>query len=226
MVKRLSDAAPSRSARIIATAYLVFTLPHIFTPHSCIHTPAAQTAQISKRLPPPAGGRRGRRPIRAPAPKTNNAAAPCTCVRTSIRVAWPRPRIAGRVTAAQCGSGPFGTGAAGGEPLHRQASSYGLLRKPQDTQESRAAELGRAADQRVPRGENGRGSMYSQQDHKTPAPGSTRGCGSHERYGRFTRKGHPSRGGIHSSGAALSGTLLSDCPRVGAASTQPHHFFF
>ena len=82
------------------------------------------------------------------------------------------PPLAGRVTAAQCGSGPFGTGAAGGEPLHRQASSYGLLRKPQAFPRRRAAELGRAADQRVPRGENGRGSMYSQQDHKTPAPGS------------------------------------------------------
>mgnify|MGYP001370752545 CR=1 FL=1 len=87
---------------------------HIHT--SQLHSHPRITAQISKRLPPPAGGRRGRRPIRAPAPKTNNAAAPCTCVRTSIRVAWPRPRIAGRVTAAQCGSGPFGTGAAGGEP--------------------------------------------------------------------------------------------------------------
>ena len=157
--------------------------------YSQLHSHPCITAQMSKRLPPPAGGRRGRRQIRAPAPKTNNTAAPCTCVQTSIRVAWPRPRIAGRVTAAQCGSGPFGTGAAGGEPLHRQASSYGLLRKPQDTQESRAAELGRAADPpRVPRGENGRGSMYSHQDRKTPAPGSTRRCGSQERYGRFTRQ--------------------------------------
>ena len=88
---------------------------------ACIHTSYVYshprtTAQMTKRLPPPAGGRRGRRQIRAPAPKTNNTAAPCTCVQTSIRVAWPRPRIAGRVTAAQCGSGPFGTGAAGGEP--------------------------------------------------------------------------------------------------------------
>ena len=137
-------------------------------------------------------------------------------------VAAPPQLVCGRVTAAQCGSGPFGTGAAGGEPLHRQASSYGLLRKPQDTQESRAAELGRAADQRVPRGENGRGSMNSQQDHKTPAPGSTRGCGSHERYGRFTRKGHPSCGGTHSPGVGLSGTLLSTYSRVGHSS-QPHH---
>ena len=84
--------------------------------YSQLHSHPCITAQMSKRLPPPAGGRRGRRQIRAPAPKTNNTAAPCTCVQTSIRVAWPRPRIAGRVTAAQCGSGPFGTGAAGGEP--------------------------------------------------------------------------------------------------------------
>ena len=89
---------------------------HIHT--SKLHSHPCITAQMSKRLPPPAGGRRGRRQIRAPAPKTNNTAAPCTCVQTSIRVAWPRPRIAGRVTAAQCGSGPFGTGAAGGEPLY------------------------------------------------------------------------------------------------------------
>ena len=43
--------------------------------------------------------------------------------------------------------------------------------------QSRAAELGRAADPpRVPRDQNGRGSMYSHQDHKTPAlarPGDT-----------------------------------------------------
>ena len=122
-------------------------------------------------------------------------------------VAAPPQLVCGRVTAAQCGSGPFGTGAAGGEPP--PPPSLRLPRKPQDTQESRAAELGRAADQRVPRGENGRGSMYSQQDHKTPAPGSTRGCGSHERYGRFTRKGNPSCGGIRSPGVALRAVRCS-----------------
>ena len=90
-------SAPRAQSRThaLTTVHHVLTPPgatHVFTPH-CSRRPAHfHGAQMTKRLPPPAGRRRGRRPIKAPAPKTNDAAAPCTCARTSIRVAWPRPR--------------------------------------------------------------------------------------------------------------------------------------
>ena len=61
IVKRVSDAAPSRFARIIATAYRVFTPPHIFTPQSCIHTPASRRKCPSGCRPLRGGGAAGAR---------------------------------------------------------------------------------------------------------------------------------------------------------------------
>jgi len=67
-------SAPRAQSRThaLTTVHHVLTPPgatHVFTPH-CSRRPAHfHGAQMTKRLPPPAGGRRGRRPIRAPAPR-------------------------------------------------------------------------------------------------------------------------------------------------------------
>ena len=55
IVKRLSDAAPSRSARIIATAYRVFTPPHIFT---AAFTPLHHGANVQAAAAPCGGAAR------------------------------------------------------------------------------------------------------------------------------------------------------------------------
>ena len=127
-------------------------------------------------LPPPAGGWCGRRPIRAPAPKTDD-------VSTSAR--GPPSALRGRAPAASLREGDRRS--VRFWPLWHRGSRRraSAATKLQDNgffgslKQSRAAELGRAADPpRVPRDQNGRGSMYSHQDHKTPASGSTRGYGS------------------------------------------------
>ena len=115
---------------------------------------------------------------------------------------------------------------APGQPeasLHsRQASSSRLPRKPQTTQTSRAAELGRAADQRVPRDQNGRGSMHSRHDPQNPGSWLDQGTrvtralrSLHTQRSSFLR-GYPLPRGSLEPYAAHGGS------RVGAASTQPH----
>ena len=114
----------------------------------------------------------------------------------------------------------------------RRASTLAKLqrlpRKPQTTQTSRAAELGRAADQRVPRDQNGRGSMHSRHDPQNPGSWLDQGTrvtralrSLHTQRSSFLR-GYPlPRGRLE---PRLSALLLA-YSRVGAASTQPPPFF-
>ena len=185
---------------------------------------------MTTRLPPPAGGRRGRRPMRAPAPKTDDVAA-------SAR--GPPSALRGRAPAASLREGDRRS--VRFRPLwhrgsRRRASTATalqakrLLRKPQATspKRSRAAELGRAADQRVPRDQNGRGSMHSRHDPQNPGSWLDQGTrvtralrSLHTQRSSFLR-GYPlPRGRLE---PRLSALLLA-YSRVGAASTQPPPFF-
>ena len=127
------------------------------------------------------------------------------------------PALAGRVTATQCGSGPLGTGAAGGVPPPPPSTKP----KPPAHAGSRpsAAESGRAADREL-------SGVWTEFEalatrHSRPRP-SGESVHSERLRGRFTNRECPSCGGTHSPGVGLSGTLLSTYSRVGHSS-QPHH---
>ena len=127
------------------------------------------------------------------------------------------PALAGRVTATQCGSGPLGTGAAGGVPPPPPSTKP----KPPAHAGSRpsAAESGRAADREL-------SGVWTEFEalatrHSRPRP-SGESVHSERLRGRFTISDCPSCGGTHSPGVGLSGTLLSTYSRVGHSS-QPHH---
>ena len=178
MHRAIHAATPATQASRVNTTHTYSHLMRVFTPPH--HGADDQVAAA------PAGGRRGRRPMRAPAPKTDDVAA-------SAR--GPPSALRGRAPAASLREGDRRS--VRFWPLWHRGSRRraSTATKLQDNgffgslKQSRAAELGRAADPpRVPRDQNGRGSMYSHQDRKTPASGSTRGYGSQKRYGRFTRQ--------------------------------------
>ena len=127
------------------------------------------------------------------------------------------PAFAGRVTATQCGSGPLGTGAAGGVPPPPPSPK---LKPPAHAGSSlSAAESGRAADREL-------SGVWTEFEalatrHSRPRP-SGESVHSERLRGRFTNRECPSCGGTHSPGVGLSGTLLSTYSRVGHSS-QPHH---
>ena len=115
---------------------------------------------------------------------------------------------------------------APGQPeasLHRhQASRQWFLRKPQAKSSRRIRACGRPPAS--PPGSKWPGFDVLAPRPQDPGSWLDQGIRVTTALRSLHTAGHPSRGGIHSPGAALSCTLLSVCPRVGAASTQPPPF--
>ena len=105
-------ATPATQASRVSTTHTYSHLTRVFTPphHGADDQVAAAPCGGAARPAPDEGAG-----TQAPRPATSRQ------VRADLHqrcVAAPPQLVCGRVTAAQCGSGPFGTGAAGGEPLY------------------------------------------------------------------------------------------------------------